>query len=140
MTGTFLARIQHLSDAVGHGDLEMKVETDQPYAAVQDRGFWETGPDAGAVIRHHPGGGTAHFARIALFDNADSSLARLAASAITPEGSDLEQEAVRVAGDLADAQSRLTPRRTGRLAASATPVVTSDGVEVYRRSGAPRER
>jgi hypothetical protein len=140
MSGTFLERTAELAAAVGHGDLVMKVETNQPYAGVQDVGYWVSGPDAGSVIRHHPQGGVTHFARLALFDNVDENMARLAGAVATPDGSRLEHEARTVADAIADAQARLTPRRTGRLAASAVPVVLSDGAEIYRRTGAPRER
>jgi hypothetical protein len=135
MSGTFDERIDMLLDQVGEGDLVMKVEASLPYAGVQEVGYWVTGPDAGSVIHNHPGGGETHFARDALYSTLDENMGTLASSAITETGSDLVDGAKQVAVRIADKQSMLSPRQSGRLAASAHASVIDDGVVVFDRPG-----
>lgn len=81
--GTFFDRIDELAHRVGHGDLDAKVKFDQVYAAPQERGFWETGPNAGVRIRNHPGGGGSHFLRDAVINHADQHMQTIADHLLT---------------------------------------------------------
>lgn len=123
MPGDFFARIDELDRAVGHGSLEVKLETDQVYAKYQE-------------LREdlkHPRGGQAHYSRDGLLNHADSYLERLARGAITEEGSDLTGAAIEVGLGLKDHTAELTPREFFNLARSGHVTVVDDGEVVYDR-------
>lgn len=129
----FGERIDFLLEQVGEGDLELSVEFDQVYAAPQERGFWETGPNAGVRIRNHPRGGGSHFLRDAMVNGVDQHMEHLAAVAIMPNGSDLRGGAVDVAGNVrVDAEGN-APVEFVNLARSGHEIVTDNGVVVHDR-------
>jgi hypothetical protein len=121
--GDFFERIDHLDQAVGHGDLGVKWTTDQVYAKYQ-----ELRDDL-----RHPRGGRAHYARDALLEHVDERLGRLAARAITPDGSDLVGGGIQVAIEGMHQQAEYTPREFVNLARSIEVEVTDDGEQVYHR-------
>lgn len=121
--GSFFDRIDHLDRSVGHGDLEVKWTTDQVYAKYQE-------------LREdlkHPRGGRAHYARDALIGHAGQRLERLAARAITEDGSDLVGGAIQVAVENMHQQAAYTPREFVNLARSIELEVIDDGEQVYHR-------
>lgn len=68
--GTLRASIHVAEPAhiTGNG-VEAKVATGGEagaYAAVQEKGRWDSGPLAGVTIRNHPGGGGSHYMRSTL--------------------------------------------------------------------------
>jgi hypothetical protein len=132
--GTFSERMQKLSEQVGHGKLEGRLKVDQVYAAPQERGFWETGPNAGRVIRNHPGGGQTHFLSEALTENHLSYLKSLARRALDEFG--LQGEMADSMEDLDREMYHRAPRDFEDLRNSGHPTVTDDGKVVYDR--APR--
>lgn len=133
MASTFFDRIDELSAQVGHGHLVGKNTVDQVYAAPQERGFWETGPLAGVVIHNHPGGGGTHFLRDSLYEPIDAHMAKLAARAITPDGSEIDHAMIDVVEDIAQGVFERAPVEFGDLRASAQTDVTKDGENIYHR-------
>lgn len=131
--GSFFDRIDELDRAVGHGDLETRVEFNQVYAAPQERGFWETGPNAGVQIRNHPRGGGSHFLRNAIIGGADGLMEELARNAITPDGSDLVQAAINNGHTVDVDASTNAPVEFANLNRSGHITVTDDGAVVYER-------
>lgn len=129
----FDERIEQLSAEIGQGKLEMLVEVDQVYAAPQERGFWETGPNAGVRIRNHPGGGQTHALRDSLYVPINEHMATLTRAVLTEDGSRLHHGAVEVADDIADEYAERAPVEVGDLRASASPSVIDDGVTTYHR-------
>lgn len=61
-------------------------------------------------------------------------MGKLAARAITPEGSELREAAISAAEDLSDDVFELAPLEFGDLKASGHPSVTDDGAVVYDRA------
>lgn len=127
MPSTFFDRIDELAAIVGQGDLETKVEFDQVYAAPQERGFWETGPNAGVQIRNHPGGGGSHFLRDAVIAPADAHMQTLADHLL----SDPVQGAIEVGHNIEAKASEAAPVLYVNLRRSGHITVTDDGAEVY---------
>lgn len=121
--GDFAERIDALDAAVGHGDLTIKNEVDQVYAAYIEfnDGF------------AHPRGGQAHYARDGLYNGVEADMSELARRAITEEGSDLVGGAIDVAQGLERRTSDLTPREFVNLARSGHVTVEDDGVVIYDR-------
>lgn len=129
--GTFAERTRELQEIVGDGDLEGKLTVDQRYAAVQEVGYWETGPNAGVIIRNHPRGGGSHYLSDPLFENAERYMHNLSQRVYEPGG---------LTGAMADNMEDLSrevheraPRETDALRNSGHPTVTSDGETVYDR-------
>lgn len=122
-SGDFFERIDELDRAVGHGDLEVKNEVDQVYAAYIEFGDG----------MRHPRGGQAHYARDGLYNGVETDMGELARRAITEDGSDLAGAAIDIAQALERRTSELTPREFVNLARSGHVTVTDDGVEIYDR-------
>jgi hypothetical protein len=123
VTGTFLARIDELARQVGHESLSIRWTTDQVYAKYQE-------------LREdlkHPRGGRAHYARSALFEHVEERMERLAARAVTPDGSDLVGAGISVGIENMHQQATYTPREFVNLARSIEVEVTDDGEQVYHR-------
>lgn len=129
----FFERIDQLAEQVGFGVLTMTDEVDQVYAAPQERGFWETGPNAGVHITHHPRGGQQDALRDSLLERTDEWMQTLADGLITTEGSDLRHAASDVAEGIAKRYALLAPIDVGDLRVSSHPTVTDDGAVVYDR-------
>lgn len=123
MASTFFDRIDELSDAVGHGDLVIKVEIDQIYSHYQHEG----------LDLKHPRGGNAEFLRRPLITNQGAYLQKLADGLISEDGSDLIEAASSVAENLSDDAARQTPVEFDDLRESGHPSVTDDGAVVYNR-------
>jgi hypothetical protein len=128
--GSFQQGTRELAERIGSGDLVGIVEVDQVYAAVQHEGYWETGPNAGKVIRNHPQGGQAKYLEEPLFANAERYMERLAENVL--EGSlarAMADNMEHLAGEVFDK----APREFEDLRRSAHPIVTDDGETVYDR-------
>jgi hypothetical protein len=126
VSGTFVERIDHFIDTMGHGRLVGSLEVNQVYAHYQN---------AHPEFRH-PDGGGAYFMENGLFGEVRTYMAHLAELAVTPEGSS-------VADAMIDNMERYdlyvfnhAPWEFGDLRDSGHPVVTSDGDVIYDR--APR--
>lgn len=133
MASSFFERIDHLSSEVGHGLLKGTVSVNQVYSAPQERGFWETGPNAGVVIRNHPGGGGIEFLRNSLYEPIDAHMGKLAEHAITEEGSEIRKGMEDVVEDISRGVFERAPIEFGDLKASGHPTVTDEGEVVYDR-------
>lgn len=130
--GSFDAGIRELAERVGDGLLEGIVRVDQPHAAVQEVGYWKTGPNAGAIIRNHPRGGKSHALGDALTDNSDRYMQRLAHDVYEPGG--LRVGMIDVVEDIASDYYENAPRETDTLRNSAHPMVVDDGDLAYDRA------
>lgn len=127
--GTFIERTNQLSRTVGSGDLTGKIEMPLPYSAPQHESHWKTGPLAGVRIRNHPGGGGGKFLSRPLHGQSARHMNRLANA--TLRGA-LPAEMGAIMRDLAGDVYRLAPRKSGKLRASATPLVFDNGRLVFR--------
>lgn len=123
MRGTFGERIDHLLDAVGYGDLVGHIEVDQVYSHFQHEGY----------DFKHPDGGQAGFVVIPFFSRNVKYMEHLADSAITREGSKLEDAMADNMEDMSEQVYLLAPWEFADLRASGHPSVTSDGDTVYDR-------
>jgi hypothetical protein len=128
---SFADGTRELERMIGNGDLVMKVEVSQIYAASQHEGGWVTGPLAGHVIKHHPQGGQAHFLSEPLFARAPEFMELLAAHTLEPDGllfagRDIVEELSKEVFDKA-------PREFEDLRNSAHPTVIDDGQVRYDR-------
>jgi hypothetical protein len=121
--GNFDERMNYLSDAVGHGNLELSVLVDQPYAQDQHENMSYV----------HPSGGQSHYLSEPFMANAFNFVDGLARAAITPTGSRLNDEMADIGGDLVDYVKRLAPVTQGHLRRSTSFTVTDQGVEIYHR-------
>lgn len=133
MATEYEERLEELAIAIGDGRLTSRVEVAQPYAIPQERGFWETGPLAGHVIRNHPGGGMTHAMTEAVIPWSDDYMERLAHALITPDGSDIHAAAEDNAEIIARRYSEYAPVKTGVLRGSTHPQVLDNGVVIYDR-------
>jgi hypothetical protein len=128
---SFAQGTRELEEMIGRGDLVMKVELDQVYAASQHEGMWKSGPLAGHVIKHHPRGGQSHFLSEPLFANAQEYMRLLAAQMLQQDG------LIRAAREVVEGLSRevfdKAPREFEDLRNSAHPTVTDNGQLVYDR-------
>lgn len=120
---TFYDRIEQLGQAVGNGELIGKVEVDQAYAKYQHQ----------SLDLHHPRGGKAMFLHDPMIGGVDDHLRKLAAAAVTEDGSRLESAMIEVVEEVADQAKEQAPKDTGALSRSAHPTVTSEGRTVYDR-------
>jgi hypothetical protein len=122
---------RELEEMVGRGDLVMKVEVSQAYAAPQHAGYWVTGPLAGHVIKHHPRGGQSHYLSEPLFAHAPEYMRLLAAQMLQRDG------LIRAAREVVESLSRevfdKAPREFEDLRNSAHPTVTDNHEVVYDR-------
>lgn len=126
MGGTMVARLRELSEAVGHGDLEVHGVVDQVYAHYQ-----EAGEDL-----NHPRGGQAHALGETVLGGQGEWMEQLAARAITPDGSHLREAAVDVIGAWSARYGKLAPVEFDDLRGSMHEYVTDDGAVVHDK--APR--
>jgi selenocysteine lyase/cysteine desulfurase len=122
MTSTFDARIRHLSEAVGEGQLVMGCLVNQEYAQDQH----ETG-------RYRHKSGRDHYLGGPLLAHSLELLEKLARNTITSEGSNLTDAAKDVAEDLSGYVRANAPKDTSRLSESGSPYVDSNGVRVWER-------
>ena len=129
MASTFFDRIDHLSDAVGHGDLVGSVKVDQIYAHYIHEG-----------ISHHTGrplimheGGEAGYLRNPLYEKSDVRMKKLADATITIDGSHLESAMIEAMEALSEDVYERAPREFGDLRASGHPKVTSAGATIFDR-------
>lgn len=131
--------MRRLEQEVGEGDLVGQVTFDQPYAVVMHEGGWENfmGRFGPKEIEHYHRGGGAKFLENALKEKYQRYYNSLANSALNGT---LGKTMIEVAEDLAGDSARRAPIEEGTLRASASPEVTSNGVSIYHRPGAPRER
>lgn len=117
----FRARMEALSDHVGHGVLSMGVLVDQAYAKYQ-----ELRDDL-----DHPGGGQAHALQQSLYQQVNLIMQDLAGEMLEPAG--LRAAGRAVAERIAGKYYELAPFEFGDLKASPSPTVTDDGEVVYHR-------
>lgn len=123
MASTFFDRVDELSRQIGSGDLVGNVEFDQVYAHYQ-----HAHPEF-----KHPRGGQAFYLSAPLFDKTDERMEKLAARAITPDGSEIEHGMADAMEDLSDDAEAKAPVEFADLKNSGHPTVTSDDVVVYDR-------
>lgn len=121
--GNFAERIDHLIDAVGYGALAGNIEVNQRYSRYQHEGY----------DFYHPDGGQAGFVVIPFFERNVKYMEHLAQSAITEEGSKLEDAMADNMEDMSEQVYLLAPWEFADLRASGHPTVTSDGETVYDR-------
>lgn len=131
MPGSFGEQLDRLAEQVGHGTLEGSLVVDQVYAAPQERGFWETGPNAGVLIRNHPIGGQEHFLSEPVDVNRDDYTRKLADGALDERG--LYEAMVDNMEHLSAQVGFLAPVQFGDLRRSGHPTVTDDGALTYDR-------
>lgn len=134
--GDFGSKTNDLAGRVGNGSLVGSVEYDQPDAQYQHEG----------IGFRHPQGGQAKYLESVMQERFTQYLERVAGGVLDDGGIDAM---IRSMEDLADASSQRAPIGTssapeydphpGLLRASDHPTVTSGGVTVYDRPGAPRE-
>jgi len=120
--GTFLARIDHLSEEVGTGILTARCEVDQPYAQDQHENL---------TYRHRIG--QARYLGGPLLANAASLVEKLSSRAITPQGSDLKGAMIDIAEEMSGYVATYAPVLTGALRTSGHPEVTDNGMKIYDR-------
>jgi hypothetical protein len=125
---TFFARIAHLREQVGHGEITGRLVVDQVYAHYQHEG----------TELRHPRGGQSHFLRDPMFETVDRHMEETARRTITPEGSELRGAMEDWTEALSTDVETHAPREFGDLERSGQPIVTDDGVEVYHRE--PKQR
>lgn len=123
VASTFFERIDHLSEQVGHGSIEAKVEVDQVYAHYQ-----EVHPEF-----RHPQGGQAFYLRDGLYENMDRYMGTAAERLVTPEGSEIKTAMKDVSEHLSREVFERAPREWGDLRASGHPTVTDNGEVIYDR-------
>lgn len=121
MGGTFRRRIDELINATGEGKLVGAVTVSQIYAHYQ----WAH-PEF-----NHPDGGEAFY--LDLYRHLNDYMARLARSAITAEGSDIEEVMAECMEHLSDDVFIRAPWEFGDLRNSGHPTVKSDGELIYDR-------
>lgn len=114
--GSFFERTKYLEDQVGTGKLVARIEVDQPYAEEvhrkSSRPLYLSGPFMAAAFGY---------------------MGRIANSAITSGGSNIQDEFVKISEDLSKLIAINAPILTGRLRASGSPSVISNGSRVYYR-------
>lgn len=113
MPSTFFDRIDELKKQVGEGTLEGTVTNGKVYAAPQETGTWLTGPNAGKIIRNHPGGGGTHFLSGSLLGNSSAAMEEVAKTVLEPGGPEVGmKEAVDL---VAAGAAERAPFETGAL-------------------------
>jgi hypothetical protein len=122
MAGTFSARIRHLQEEVGKGDLEMKVTVHQPYAAAEHVRYY---------YRHDDG--MAGYLETPFQIEYPAMLMRLAAQAVTSSGSGLKEEAKDVVGMFEDMVRTYAPTLSGILEDSCNLDVYDNGMHSYHK-------
>lgn len=120
MAGTFMKRTKELSDRVGDGPLEGKVEVDQVYAKYQHED----------LSLSHPGGGGAQYLGGPLMDQHLTYLGRIAQD-ILDDGP--KTPMVRAMEDLSEQVYKAAPFEFGDLKASGHPQVRDNGEMFYNR-------
>lgn len=122
-----------LGDMIGDGDLVGRVGYPGPYAAVQEIGYWSSGPLAGVHITKYTTPGTGrHYLSQPLMELATEMMQRLADRALEPGGL---VSAMRSNVDQLAAVSALrAPKLTGTLAAFVEASVVDNGTTVYERA------
>ena len=120
--GTFLVRIDHLSESVGTGSLSAKCTVDQPYAQDQHENL---------TYRHRVG--RARYLGGPLLENQAGLMEKLALKAITPTGSDLHSAMIDIAEEMAAWVQENAPLLTGALKTSGHPEVYDNGSKIYDR-------
>lgn len=153
MASSFFDRIDELAERVGHGDVQGKVEVNQPYAQAQEAGsaphtirarkakvlHWtnETGEHFATQV-HHPGTPPTFFLSQALMEHHAQYLQTIADKVLDDGVKTPMAEAMEA---LSDAVEHTAPKDTGRLSESGHPTVTANGETVYDRAPkAPRMR
>jgi len=123
MAGTFNERIRILQEEVGEGDLELKLNVHQPYAAAEhNRTYYK-----------HPQGGMSGYVEIPFQAEYPHMLQRLADSVITDRGSNLRPEAIEAVGMFEDMIDWWAPVLTGVLRDSCNLTVTDNGHVLYHK-------
>lgn len=125
MADTFDAQLRRLEQEVGEGELIGQVTFDQVYARYQHE----------VLELQHPHGGGPKYLENTLKEKYERYYRALADSVL--DGT-LDKTMIEVAEDLAGESARRAPIEKGTLRASASPEVTSNGIAVYHRPGAPR--
>lgn len=121
--GTFFERTDFLMDEVGRNDLVGKIEVDQVYAHYQHEGY----------DFFHPDGGQAGYVVIPFFSRNVKHMEHLAESAITRDGSSIEDAMADNMEDMSEQVYLMAPWEFADLRASGHPTVISDGEKVYDR-------
>ena len=130
MPDDFFERTQYLMDQVGDGDLTAGCLVDQPYAQDQHE----------TLHYNHPRGGRARYLGGPLFENALPLMEKIAANAITRDGSDLNNTFIGISETMSEWVVTEAPRLLQILRFSGEPWVKDGGNEIYRRRSAmPRE-
>jgi hypothetical protein len=128
--GTFFARIDHLSEEVGSGQLVAQCTVDQPYAQDQHEN-----------LTYNHRAGQARYLGGPLLTNVGELVEKLASRAITHTGSDLKGAMIEIAEEMSGYVATYAPLDTGALRTSGHPEVTDNGMKIYDRPPiSPRER
>jgi hypothetical protein len=127
--GTFIQRMDHLSEEVGTGSLVARCKVNQPYAQDQHE-----------TLHYRHNDGRARYLGGPLFENQADLMDIIGRHAITPLGSDIQQGMIEVAEMMARYVLTNAPKLSGRLSTSGHPTVTDNGMLIYDRPPiSPRE-